>query len=114
VDELRRARRAAARLDRDRRRAFGTVLGVRVLLRAARHEVVDGRHNEEEDDCGDREERDQVVEEVPIEEVARVDRERQRAEVGLAEDQRDDRREDVGDGRRLAASDDGQAPVMEP
>ena len=77
----------------------GHSLRVRILLGAAGHERVDRRHDEEEHRGGDRHEREHVVEEVAVGEVAAVDRERQRGEVRLAEDRGDDRRDDVGDER---------------
>ena len=76
------------------------VVGVDVGLGlATAHQRVHGLNDEEEHRRGDRQERDQRVQEVAVEEVARVDRERQVLEVRLAEDERDDRREQVGDQR---------------
>jgi len=60
-----------------------------------RRERVDRLDHEEEDRGGDREERDHGVQEFAVAEDAAVDRERQRGEVGFADDRRDDRRDQV-------------------
>ena len=100
------SRLRAPRCTRGHRRALtgialvhsGHSFVVGVLLGAPRHQRVDRPRPEEEHRRGDGHERDQRVEEVAVE-VAAVDRERQVPEVGLAEDQGDDRRQEVGDER---------------
>jgi hypothetical protein len=64
--------------------------------------------DEEEHRRGDRGERDQRVDEVAVAEAAVVDREREAAEVGLADDRRDDRGDQVGD-ERIDQCDEGDA-----
>src|SRR4051812_40255410 len=95
--------RAAPRVQRDRALALRAVArGPLVLLGpqpVALHEPVQGPHDEEEDRRGDNQEGDHRVDELAVAKHAVVDRELQRAEVGLAPDGSDQRRDQVGDQR---------------
>ena len=100
--DLRRAVRAAARVERDLAQALRALLRRRVgrrLLARAREQGVHGLHDEEEDRGADGEERDQGVDERPVGEARAVDREVELAEVVLADDRRDQRRDHVPDER---------------
>src|SRR5437764_1486714 len=98
--ELRRTKGAAACGDGDLAQAFRTLpdgLVDRGLGAPARHQRVHRLDNQEEEDRGDHEERDQGVDECAVEEVALVGREAEAAEVRLAADRGDQRRDEVGD-----------------
>src|SRR5512132_313036 len=89
-------------VNRDLAQAFGALAGAGVggLAPAGQlHQPVDGLDHEEEHHEGDGDEGDQHVQEVPVAERRAVDRELEGAEVRLAEDGRDQRGEQVGDGR---------------
>src|SRR4051794_16052079 len=68
-------------------------LRLRRLELAARRKGVQRLDDAEEDHRGYRQERDQRVDEGAVEELRTVDRERERAEVRLADDRRDQRGE---------------------
>src|SRR4051794_4507065 len=99
---LRRAERAALRARRDLAQALRARADVLVdgrLHAPALEEHVDRLDHEEEQDRRDNDEGQQRVDEVPVQERAAVDREVQRAEVLLADDRGDERRDEVLDER---------------
>ncbi len=82
------------------RALFGGRLGLRRPL-VTRLELRVGDHDEEVENCGDDDERDQRIDEVPVQELAVVDREIQAREVRLAKQGGDEGGDDVLESRKV-------------
>src|SRR2546428_4135143 len=116
---LRSAESAPACADRDVTQALSALLQGRVrrrLLLRPLHQCVD-RHDYKEEDCsGDRDEREDLIDEVAVAKRAVVDREVQGSKVRFAEDHRDERRYEIlherkHDGTERRADDDGDSKI---